>query len=963
MMSHEIRTPMNAIINMNGLALETELPAKAHQYISVAHSSARNLLGILNDILDFSKIEANKLELEEAPFSVREVLEEVTETFRATVIQKHVELVAHAVAAVPDRLVGDALRFRQVLTNLVGNAFKFTHEGEVVLRVEPLAAVTGNEGQVNLRVTVQDSGIGIPREQQDKLFQAFTQADSSTSRQYGGTGLGLAISRRLARLMDGDLTFESVHGVGTTFCFTARFSDRRAAAGVRAAPFRRTLRRKAGTDRRGFPDQPGTARDAARELVDSGDLLSRARRRAWRCSRGRTAQDSPDPFGLVILDWMLPGMNGLEAAGRIRSRSETRTLPIIMISAYAGKEEEARCSELGVNVFLRKPVTASSLFDAVVESQGAACPRRAASARRAARARVRWRAWRFWPRTTRPTRWSRPSFSAGWESTLDVARNGREAIAMAQAAPTKYARDPDGHADAGARRPRRDACAPCRSALHDGADHRDDRERDEGRPRRLSCRRHERSRHQTDRPAAARRHAAALAACTTSRPEPRCRAERSAGGTVGAARSAANDVGQGFSPANSDSRKTAPVLEGVDVSGTLRRLEIDRASLERMLLRFADGQQETLEALRTAVIAGDGAMAARHAHAIAGAAGNLGADALRAAAKALEQAGRDGRSDLDRPARCRRRARRRGLQRASRRCARRQIETPMSRSGPSIAAAAGAALDRLTVALDDYDVSSASGALAELGTSGLPPWAADDLGRLRRLRRRLRIRARRAGLPRVCSPVCTRARPDGDRRGDRSERTGRLPRADRRRCQGERRHPGAGTDGDYKLSVALGGQQALDAVRRSPPDLVLLDIVMPDIDGYEICRRLRAAEATRDLPIMFLSSLEDVNDKTRGFEVGGNDYLTKPFEVLEVKARVRSLLKAKAYAEAVKAAAERDLRIAREIQTGLLPANIRGADPGNRARRARGARAGAAGGRRSLRGAAARSRPRARGRR
>src|SRR5688572_3991536 len=128
--------------------------------------------------------------------------------------------------------------------------------------------------------------------------------------------------------------------------------------------------------------------------------------------------------------------------------------------------------------------------------------------------------------------------------------------------------------------------------------------------------------------------------------------------------------------------------------------------------------------------------------------------------------------------------------------------------------------------------------------------------------------------------------------------------------------------GDYQLSVALGGEQALDVVRRSPPDLILLDIVMPGIDGYEICRRLRASEATRELPIMFLSSLEDVNDKTRGFEVGGNDYLTKPFEVLEVKARVRSLLKAKAYAEAVKAAAERDLRIAREIQTGLLPANI-----------------------------------------
>jgi sigma-B regulation protein RsbU (phosphoserine phosphatase) len=130
--------------------------------------------------------------------------------------------------------------------------------------------------------------------------------------------------------------------------------------------------------------------------------------------------------------------------------------------------------------------------------------------------------------------------------------------------------------------------------------------------------------------------------------------------------------------------------------------------------------------------------------------------------------------------------------------------------------------------------------------------------------------------------------------------------------------------GEYKLSVALGGQQAMDAVTRSAPDLVLLDIVMPDIDGYEVCRRLRESEATRELPVMFLSSLEDVKDKARGFEVGGNDYLTKPFEVLEVKARVRSLLKAKSYADAMKAAAERDLRIAREIQTGLLPADVPG---------------------------------------
>ena len=700
-MSHEIRTPMNAILNMTGLALEADLPPKPHQFVSVAHSSARNLLGILNDILDFSKIEADKLDLDDAPFSLRDVLEEVTETFRSVVIQKHVELITHALPDVPDRLRGDALRFRQVLTNLIGNAFKFTEKGEVLVRVETVPdAAQGTGVGVVLRVTVQDTGIGMSDEQQARLFQSFMQADSSTTRKYGGTGLGLVISRRLARLMGGDLTAESTPNKGTAFFFTARLGvdvDAHSDAPARVVP--------AGVAERPVLIVEDT--ETSRELLET--LL-----RGWKIPpvsvataeeglallEGRNREGAADPFGLVVLDWMLPGMNGLDAAARIRARAETRSLPIVLMSAYAGKEEEAQCAELGVNVFLPKPITASSLFDAVVEAEGS----RVHAARRALYAPLEreFDARVLLAEDNEANQMVAEEILSRLGITLDIAGNGRVALDMIRTAPDKY--------DAvliDMQMPEMDGLAATRALRKE----------------------------RYDRPIVAmtaNAMKADLDAClaagmndhiikpierralvqTLRRWLPQWRPEAAA------------------SPVAAPATSTGtPILEGINVAGSLARLGLEFETLRRMLVRFADGQQTTFGALRAAVAAADCDAAARHAHAIAGSSGNLGADDLRVAAKALERAGREGRADdlaslfgdLDTRAAM--------VWRSidTLRDATSPAAQPQGR--PAVPAAARDALQRLHTALGNFDASAAASALADLDRAAMP--AVTELAALR----------------------------------------------------------------------------------------------------------------------------------------------------------------------------------------------------------------------------------------
>jgi PAS domain S-box-containing protein len=635
-MSHEIRTPLNAVLNMTALALETDLAPKPRQYLRVVHSSARSLLALINDILDFSKIEAEKLELEAAPFQLRSVLEEVTETFRAKVAEKHVELIVHVLPDVPDGLVGDSLRLRQVLTNLISNAFKFTEEGEVVLKVQTMErqgrSQPGSSSCV-LEFSVRDTGVGIAKEQQGRLFQPFTQADSSTSRKYGGTGLGLAISLRLAKLMDGDLTFVSEPGRGTTFFFTARLGVQ---AQQQVAP---------ATVPEGLRDQKALIVEdscSSRELLETffggyaiPCVCVDSAEKALELLRAQNGPGGQDPFGMVLLDWLLPGMNGLDAVARIRAEEPTRDLPIILMSAYAGKEEEARCAALGVNVFLPKPITASSLFNAIVEARG------------------------LRPRATRPE--APAALEAEFAGTrvllaednetnqfvalellgrlgveLDIAANGGEAVELVR-------RKPYAAVLMDMQMPEMDGLEATRRIRQDPA-----------------------FRQLPIIAMTANAMKADMEACLAagmndfvSKPIERAalvralrrwlpavqKEERGAARVAGAESSKPRPISsRGFE--DSAPATQLPVLPGIDVDGTVRRLGIPFEKLRAVLLRFADGQRPTLEALRSAVAAADAVAARKHAHALGGAAGNLGALDLHRAARALEGAASQGNADL-----------------------------------------------------------------------------------------------------------------------------------------------------------------------------------------------------------------------------------------------------------------------------------------------------------------------------
>ncbi len=613
-MSHEIRTPMNAIIGMAHLALKTELSAKQRDYVRKIHDAGAALLGIINDILDFSKIEAGKLDMESTGFRFDDVLNNVATVVSQKAHDKGLELLFDAPAEIPQHLTGDSLRLGQILVNLINNAIKFTEHGQIAVEARVLERTTS---KIKLQFAVRDTGIGMTEEQRGRMFQAFTQADGSTTRKYGGTGLGLTICKRLVELMGGAIWVESAPGAGSTFSFTAWFG-----LGDEKQAQRLILPEKLHGLRALVVDDNAAARDILSEALESATLRVNAVASGREAIAEVKATDGSDSYQVVFMDWKMTAMDGIEAT-RLLKQDPTLSAPprVVMVTAFGREEVRARAETAGVDGFLVKPISHSLLLDTLVElfspADGEARERH--EAQRGERQVWLDGAHLLLAEDNEVNRQIAIELLKSAGARVTVANNGREAVERLRGGATA---EPFDLVLMDLQMPEMDGYEATRQIRADA--------RFDHLPiiAMTAYAMVEERQHCLD--AGMNDHVAkpidpeALFHTLLHWLKPRS-------GTVTPPRQPAGAAWRDVGPA-------PPNLAGLDTASGLRRVAGNRKLYRDLLDQYAAGQADTPARIRAALAVGDRATAERLAHTLKGVSGNIGATAIQRQAADLEQA-------------------------------------------------------------------------------------------------------------------------------------------------------------------------------------------------------------------------------------------------------------------------------------------------------------------------------------